>query len=348
MKYGWLRSWAGLTTPQFGQLCVWVLVYLALSWDFGGLPIPVGERVGPVTVVSFLPDVILESKQVFYLCKLLLFFGGACWVLQVGISVSPWLTAVSYIMLVSMAYYENSPQCSHAFNLVAILLIIHAGWYTFYRRQISQSVRDGVFFSRNVYPLWVFHISIFCIAIFHTYAGLSKIAASGTSWANGTSLQLWTQLFGRKDWLPNELILSHRKLAQTLQVLTLVIETGAVIAIFSKWLRYIVGVCLLTFYVGVILNFGFSFHLNAILVAIFFLPMLELNRELARTAAQNLRVTLTVRPPNLHKLLCALRPRVDLFSVAEISAFSQQLKTRSLNHSVERESSDNSLHNENS
>ena len=113
-------------------------------------------------------------------------------------------------------------------------------------------------------PRWVSLASIAYIGIFHTAAGLSKLSFSGLGWANGTSLQLWTYLWGR-PWSPTtQLILSSRTFTQGLQALTLVLETAGILAIFPR-LRPWIGWGLVAFYAGVLTTFDYGFQFNALI-----------------------------------------------------------------------------------
>jgi hypothetical protein len=85
-------------------------------------------------------------------------------------------------------------------------------------------------------------------------------------------------------------VLGSRSFTQALQVLTLVVETAGVLAIFPR-LRVWIGLALLAFYGGVLLTFDYGFQLNAILTALYLLPFERgLNgraaRRLGHAAAQ--------------------------------------------------------------
>ena len=125
---------------------------------------------------------------------------------------------------------------------------------------------------RRSCPRWVSLASIAYIGVFHTAAGLSKLSFSGSGWATGTSLQLWTYLWGYR-WSPTtQLILASRTFTQVLQVLTLVVETAGVLAIFPR-LRVWIGLGLVGFYLGVLATFDYGFQFNALLTAALFLPL---------------------------------------------------------------------------
>jgi hypothetical protein len=153
-----------------------------------------------------------------------------------------------------------------------MLLVIQAIWITADAPAIKEAIASRTYWATPLVPRWVSLASIAYIGIFHTAAGLSKLWFSGSEWANGTSLQIWTYLWGYR-WSPTtQLILSSRSLTQVLQVLTLVVETAGILAIIPR-LRVWVGLALLGFYAGVLATFDYGFQFNALLTAIYFLPL---------------------------------------------------------------------------
>ena len=59
-----------------------------------------------------------------------------------------------------------------------------------------------------------------------------------------------------------------------MQTGALVIECASILCIFGSRLRYGVGIGLTGFYIGVLTTFvTFGFHFNAVLVALFLLPV---------------------------------------------------------------------------
>ena len=200
------------------------------------------------------------------------------------------------------------------------MLFIHAAWYQFRRHEIRAAVADGSFWHRALYPAWVFQLSVFSIALFHTYAGLSKLFISGVSWASGLSLQLWIHLWGVDSALTG-LLLSERTLAQALQVGTLVIETGAVLALISRRWRWAMGLGLMGLYVGILATFKFNFQYNALIVALFFLPTYALLDWLYRFLKAGRRLTLPLRPESAsYRVLRLLLSRFDILVAIELKA----------------------------
>ena len=67
-------------------------------------------------------------------------------------------------------------------------------------------------------------------------------------------------------------MLGDRRIAALLQGATLVIETAGILALVPR-LRVWIGLGLLGFYAGVLLTFDYGFHLNAVLTAMYLLPV---------------------------------------------------------------------------
>ena len=169
-------------------------------------------------------------------------------------------------------HVENAHNTSHIFHMANMLLLIQSLWITSELGPICEAKSRGAYWTTPIVPRWVTLASIAYIGLFHSAAGISKLYFSGPAWASGTSLQLWTFLWGR-PWSPTtQLILSSRTFTAWLQVGTLVIETAGILAIFPR-LRTWIGVGLLAFYVGVIATFPYGFEFNALFTAIYFLPI---------------------------------------------------------------------------
>jgi hypothetical protein len=153
-----------------------------------------------------------------------------------------------------------------------MLLVIQSLWITAEGANIRRALAAGTYYDTPLLPRWVVLTGIAYIGLFHTAAGVSKLAFSGPGWANGTSLQLWTFLWGHA-WSPTTwLVLGSRRVAAVLQGLTLVIETAGVLALVPA-LRVWIGLALLGFYAGVLLTFDYGFHLNAFFTALYLLPV---------------------------------------------------------------------------
>jgi len=269
-KATWLARLEERTLPQFNQVVIWTLLATAAIlavWPFTTVS---GQRGGFVSLLSWLPDAVVYSGATWLVVRLLLMGGIVLWAAQRLLPWSCWLVVGAFTALWSL-HVETTANTAHIFNMANMLLVIQAIWITADAPIIRQRLADGTYWRLPLVPRWASLASIVYIGIFHTAAGLSKLAYSGFGWPTGTSLQLWTYLWGR-PWSPTtQLILSSRSLAQGLQVATLVIETAGILAIFPR-LRPWIGLALLGFYAGVLATFDYGFQFNALLTGLYLLP----------------------------------------------------------------------------
>ena len=68
------------------------------------------------------------------------------------------------------------------------------------------------------------------------------------------------------------MMLGSREITKRLQIFTLIIETAGVLAVFPR-LRVWIGLGLVGFYGGVLATFDYGFQFNALLTALYFLPV---------------------------------------------------------------------------
>lgn len=258
--------------PRFGQLVVWVLLSFCLI--LAALPVHymTGQRIGPATILAFLPDAVVRTELLYQATRITLVISALLWATQRLVPWTCWITVVSCTALWSLRM-ENTYHAAHIFNVTNMLLVLHAGWYQFYSLQIRQSRREGRFWTSALYPRWVYLLSVFYIGLFHTWAGLSKLRYSGIDWGNGVSLQLWIHLFGWPGSVASQLLLDHPAIAKAAQSSALLVETLAILALIPG-MRVVVGLALLGLYLGILTTFvDFGFHFNALLVAMFLLPL---------------------------------------------------------------------------
>jgi hypothetical protein len=197
--------------------------------------------------------------------------GIVLWAFNRWLPWSCWLTVVGFTGVWSL-HVETTYNTAHIFHMANMLLVIQALWITGDASLIKQRLADRTYWRTPLVPRWVSLASIAYIGIFHSAAGISKLFFSGPYWASGTSLQLWTFLWGY-PWSPTtRMILGSRSFTRTLQTLTLVVESTAVLAVFPR-LRPWVGLGLLGFYAGVLATFDYGFQFNAILTAVYFMPV---------------------------------------------------------------------------
>jgi len=267
----WLVQLEERSPPHFNQVVIWTLLATAAILACWLFDMHEGQRRGFVSLLSWLPDGVLRSGWTWGAFRLVLIVGIVLWALQRLLPWSCWLVVIGFTGLWSL-HVETTYNTAHIFHMANMLLVIQALWITGDAALIKQRLRDKTFWKLPLVPRWVSLASIAYIGIFHTAAGLSKLWFSGPAWANGTSLQLWTYLWGR-PWSPTtQLILSSRRFTQVLQALTLVVETSGVLAIIPR-LRPWIGLALTAFYLGVLATFDYGFQFNAILTALYFLPV---------------------------------------------------------------------------
>jgi hypothetical protein len=274
------------TLPHFNQLVIWLLLATAAVLAVWQFDIRTGQRSGVVSPLSWLPDAVVASPATWLAFRGILIAGIVLWALNRWLPWSCWLTVIGFTGVWSL-HVETTYNTAHIFHMANMLLVIQALWITGDARLIRHRIAAGTFWQEPLVPRWVSLVSIAYIGIFHSAAGISKLFFSGPHWASGTSLQLWTYLWGR-PWSPTtQWILGSRSLARALQVLTLVVESTAVLAIFPRPRPWI-GLALLGFYGGVLATFDYGFQFNAIFTAVYFLP---LDPWLTRRASARLKVT---------------------------------------------------------
>ncbi len=269
-KLDWLFDRA---TPRFGQMTVWLLLLFAVVLALSPIEFDAGPRSEhPATVFSWLPASLIQNQAIFTCVRAGLMISAALWALRIWIPFSCWTTVACFTLMWSLRM-ENLTNGAHIFNVTNMLLVIHAMWFHFYRHEIRSGIQEGTFWTDKNYPRWVFWLCVFYLGWFHSLAGFTKLACCGPAWGNGTSMQLWVNLFGWKASPLAQVMLFDSRLTAVLQTGALVIECLSIVAIFHWALRYLVGFGLIGFYIGVLGTFvTFGFHFNAILVAMFLLP----------------------------------------------------------------------------
>jgi hypothetical protein len=273
----WLDGFGATARPHFGQVVLTALLSGAVPLaayflsNPGGIH-PRGERGGPATVLSFLPESLLLEPALPLCCGGLFLVGAVLWPLRQGLPWSAWMTALSFNAVVAL-YLESASQVTHVAHLTGILLLVHALWYHCYRREIAKANDAGLFWRTFLYPQWAFSLSVFSIGLFYGLSGLSKLCRSGPDWANGLSLQLWAILFGNSQSLWTQWIIGSRTFARLLQVTTLIGETSGIVAIVWPASRPLIGLLLIGFHIGQIAVFGWGFHANMVLLALYFFPV---------------------------------------------------------------------------
>lgn len=267
----WIEHLNSRSLPHFNQLVVWcLLITAAILAVWPTFVVREGSRQGHATLLFWLPDAALDSPALFWLFRSALIAGIALWTAQWWLPWSCWLTVIGFTGLWSM-HVENTYNTAHIFHMANMLLVIQAIWHTADAAAIRSALRQSSYWSTPLVPRWVTLASIAYIGIFHTAAGLSKLAESGPGWASGTSLQIWTYLWGYR-WSPaTQLIINSRTLTRILQAATLVFETAGILALIPQ-LRTWIGLGLVAFYAGVLATFDYGFQFNALFTGLYLLP----------------------------------------------------------------------------
>jgi hypothetical protein len=256
--------------PHFNQLVSWLLLVSAAVMACIPFTAHDGVRHGHTTLLFWLPDEVLDSGAMFWLFRGVLVVGIVLWSANRWLPWSCWLATLGMAGLWSM-HVENTTNTSHIFHMANMLLALQAIWITADAAEIKHALADGTYWRSRLVPRWLSLASIAYIGLFHTAAGLSKLWFSGPGWASGTSLQIWTYLWGY-SWSPTtQWIVGSRTFTQWLQAATLVIETAGILALVPR-LRPWIGLGLLGFYAGVIATFDYGFEFNALFTAIYLLP----------------------------------------------------------------------------
>lgn len=270
-----------LKTARFGQYTTWLLLVFALMLALTPVQYVPGPRsLDPATIISFLPVDLLTSPRFYVLIRWILIISAFGWMFRKYTPWTCWTTCISFMMLWALRM-ENTTESSHLFNLTTMLLVIHAMWFQFYDQPMRDSIERKTYWQDPLYPRWVFLLCVFYIGLFHTLAGLNKIHVSGLGWGNGLSLQLWTNMLGWENSALGQSILSSRTFARVLQVGVMIVETTALLALFSRHLRCVIGLLLIGLYIGILWVFAdFGVLFNLMLVALFFLPFEQrINRD---------------------------------------------------------------------
>lgn len=257
--------------PHLGQTVNWVLIGICFILGSLSFDISEGLRQSPVTIISWLPETWLSAPISFHILRIMLWCGALLWLMGWATPWSCWLATLSFTGLWSL-HMENTTNGAHIFNVSNQLLVVQSLWMTLKHREIRAAVKAGKYWTTALYPNWAFWLAIGFIGLFHTYAGLAKILHSGLDWPNGTSLQLWAYWDGRLDSWTREIMISNRSFTVIMQWATLIFETAGILALFNRQLRLLIGLALISFYIGVILTFDYGFHINLLLTALYHLP----------------------------------------------------------------------------
>ncbi|MCA9105458.1 MAG: hypothetical protein KDA83_08540 [Planctomycetales bacterium] len=268
------NRWFERSRPTYGILTTWILLSFAVALALLPPVFHEGPRAETMaTMFGWLPEAVVRSPWTTHVCRVVLVASALLWFAGRLLPWSCWLTALSFTMVWALRM-ENVANGAHIFHATTWLLWIHAAWMQFVHREWQAARQAGRLRETCLYPRWVFLLSVFALGVFHTWAGLTKIAESGLDWGNGLSLQLWVYLWGWSHSPFGYFVLAHRTFAAILQTGAMVIESLSFLTWFGKWPRLILGVGILGFYTGVLGTFvDYGFHFNWILVAWLLLPV---------------------------------------------------------------------------
>lgn len=316
----WLRRAGRLSTPQYGQTAlVVVLIAAAHSLYIAGVayaaeiyrngvlhiyPFAVPEsepqRHAFVTFLSFLPFELLHEPALFW-ASIAGF--GVCSVLWTLRRFCRWigiLTAFFYTVALSL-FWEHAAAIAEWWNCLAIVLIVFAGWYFFYGREIGAASRTASFWRTRLFPQWVHDLCVLAVAGFFFVAGVAKLRIAGLEWADGTVLQLNIHKFrlerGEPAGFVHDLLLGDRRLATLASASVLAFENATILAVLSipfpkLWpVRALVGFAAAGFLSGVFVLFGlWNFESMLVLVIVFLWPLDRwFERRVAITPSQGSR-----------------------------------------------------------
>ncbi len=291
-----------LHKPKFGQISLWILLgtsaYVVLETHLQYQYLPKGDNLSVLGYI--LPQSFWDNALILNLGKSVFFPAALIWAglpflvrlnkegeeknlvqLAVLAKLAALLCVLSYFYI-SCVYWENLPWVRHKFILPFWLLTLNALWYQFYASDIVQALKEGQFCEKEIYPGWVYGASIFFIAVFYTFSGISKIlSVPDFNWANGVSLQLWTYAFGDANSPVAKLILSDRFYAKILQTGVLLLESLCFLSVFFTPVRLMIGLGLVLFHCAVDLTFSIKipFESQKILLLLYFMPWFSLHRR---------------------------------------------------------------------
>lgn len=267
-----------LSTARYGRLLLIVTLLLGfynLLVETGpvGTSYLVGDKLSkvpfelgaPVSAAYWLPtDWVVSS----WLPKILLagyVVGAFLWLFHWGVPWVGWLTTICYTLGASV-YLQTQTHVGHSFQLANQILVILALWYTFYGKRIKQGELS--------FPSWVLELSVLAVAVFYGLAGLNKVWYHGLDWFGGLNMQLFVHLFGQRDSVVCQSILESRSLAVWGQVFTVMVEIGALLALFPRF-RILVGLGLTALHAGIWLVFGWPFLANTVLIVLLLFPFYD-------------------------------------------------------------------------
>lgn len=172
-------------------------------------------------------------------------------------------------------------RCGDAWSLDSLLRAARRGDSL---QSLNLKPADDIALAHAEYR-WPLRVMQVLMAVVFCAAGLAKLRASGLSWALSDNLR---NTFIQQQYLSNPpldwglWIASHRWLCVTLAITTLICETAAPLALFSRTARWLLLPSLFLMQVGNELVLGINFR-QFMLCYAFWVPWSDLGRSLRRS-----------------------------------------------------------------
>lgn len=256
-----------MKSSTFGQLSLWALLAAGLFYALQATLEP-RAILHPFSITALLPGSWWQNPTLFLVLKTVSIAAILCWALHLYTPVSALLASGGLLLLLSNSI-AGQIYARHQPYVPAVLLAIYAIWGVSRRAQIKSAPTLWRFGKAAHYPKWVYNLSLLYLTSTYSFAGLSKVIASGAGWVNGVSLQLWCWS-GSQSLVPIRAIcLYDRWIALGAQTLVLLTELTCVFCFFIHRLRRAYGLALIGFHLSVEVLFGFHFYGNIIAVGLF-------------------------------------------------------------------------------
>lgn len=229
---------------------------------------PHAIAVEPVGWVSWLPVKLVLSQDFERGVGFVVFASAALWLFKRFLSAAPAICAASYGILTSLGLSRIFNYCHE--NLVIVwVLIIFALVYAMRRRELV--VQQPHMLTSPTYPVWAGVLIVAYLGFQYTYSGLQKLQLGG--FREGTGLMLQLLLLAVNDWGETltvnraaKLLVEHRMLATLAMTSAIVLESGAIAALFIKRLRPWWALGLASMHASVLLTMHIAFRANILVL----------------------------------------------------------------------------------
>lgn len=221
--------------------------------------LPESTGLVPAGWAAWMPVSLVLSHNVDRFIAVLALASGLVWLLKRGLGWSPWICAISYGLLMSLRLSRG--YYNHSMLPGAAMLIVFAAFAFVRRRQIQAALHQHDYWSKPIYPNWVFVSIVAYFGFLYTASGFVKLTLGGLDAFNGLALQLYLSGYNggpeNVPFIAQPLI--HSRLIATLTMSSVVfVEAGAIVAFAIKRLRGWWALCLMMFNIGLCLAMGQS------------------------------------------------------------------------------------------